>query len=295
MITGTFLDDISPDLPSLNFGPEEWTREFAAMKADGIDTVVLSRAGYRDRAVFDSKVLRTLHLYLIVQDDMLALYLSLAGQNGMNFWVATYESGEHWENGQYQKEFDQNRRLADEMWERYGRSRAFRGWFVAQDVDTRNEAAMRAFESYSNHVRQLSALPILLAPHLSCGSSLHPNYERETDDVFARLAGLAQVLSFEDGDVSLADLPAWVSTNARLAKKHGFTTWSNLESFDRDVPTKFPPIAWPKLRYKMESALSASVDKLITFEYSHFLSQHSLHNSAHALHKRYREWLATQK
>jgi len=295
MITGTFLDDISPDLPSLNFGPEEWTREFAAMKADGIDTVVLSRAGYRDRAVFDSKVLRTLHPHLIVQDDMLALYLSLAGQNGMNFWVATYESGEHWENGQYQKEFDQNRRLADEMWERYGRSRAFRGWFVAQDVDTRNEAAMRAFESYSNHVRQLSALPILLAPHLSCGSSLHPNYERETDDVFARLAGLAQVLSFEDGDVSLADLPAWVSTNARLAKKHGFTTWSNLESFDRDVPTKFPPIAWPKLRYKMESALSASVDKLITFEYSHFLSQHSLHNSAHALHKRYREWLATQK
>lgn len=295
MITGTFLDDISPDLPSLNFGPEEWTREFAAMKADGIDTVVLSRAGYRDRAVFDSKVLRALHPHLIVQDDMLALYLSLAGQNGMNFWVATYESGEHWENGQYQKELDQNRRLADEMWERYGRSRAFRGWFVAQDVDTRNEAAMRAFESYSNHVRQLSALPILLAPHSSCGSSLHPNYERETDEVFARLAGLAQVLSFEDGDVSLADLPAWVSTNARLAKKHGFTTWSNLESFDRDVPTKFPPIAWPKLRYKMESALSASVDKLITFEYSHFLSQHSLHNSAHALHKRYREWLATQK
>jgi len=295
MITGTFLDDVSPDLPSLNFGPEEWTREFAAMKADGIDTVVLSRAGYRDRAVFDSKVLRRDHPHLIVQDDMLALFLSLAGQNGMSFWVATYESGEHWENGQFQKEFDLNRRLADEMWERYGRSRAFRGWFVAQDVDTAHEGAMRAFETFSKHVRQMSALPILMTPRVSTESSLHADYERETEAVFERLAGLAQVLAFEDGDVNLAELSAWVSTNARLAKKHGFTTWSNLESFDRDVPTKFPPIAWPKLRHKMESALSASVDKLITFEYSHFLSQHSLHNSAHALHKRYREWLATQK
>lgn len=295
MITGTFLDDISPDLPSLNFGPEEWTPEFAAMKADGIDTVVLSRAGYRDRAIFDSKVLRARHPHLIVQDDVLALFLSLAGQNDMHVWVATYESGELWEKGQYQAEFDLNRRLADEMWERYGRSRAFRGWFVAQDVDTHNEPALLSFRTFARHVQQLSGLPVLVTPHLA---TEHPDgaaYEREADEVFARLAGSAHVVAFDDGGVALADLPAWCATNARLAKKRGFTTWSNLESFDRDVPTKFPPIAWPKLRYKMESALAASVDKLVTFEYSHFLSQHSLHNSAHALHKRYREWLATQK
>ena len=45
MITGTFLDDVSPDLPSLNFGPEEWTREFAAMRADGIDTASMVPSG----------------------------------------------------------------------------------------------------------------------------------------------------------------------------------------------------------------------------------------------------------
>ena len=45
----------------------------------------------------------------------------------------------------------------------------------------------------------------------------------------------------------------------------------------------------------MEAALAAGVDKLMTFEYAHFLSPNSMFNSAHTLHKRYREWLATQK
>ena len=39
-ITGTFLDEISHDIPSSNWGPEEWAADFDAMKADGIDTVI---------------------------------------------------------------------------------------------------------------------------------------------------------------------------------------------------------------------------------------------------------------
>ena len=44
-ITGTFLDEISHDIPHQNWGREEWDADFRAMKAFGIRTVVMSAAG----------------------------------------------------------------------------------------------------------------------------------------------------------------------------------------------------------------------------------------------------------
>jgi len=46
-ITGIFLDEVSHDIPSANWGPAEWAADFDAMAAVGIDTVILIRAGYR--------------------------------------------------------------------------------------------------------------------------------------------------------------------------------------------------------------------------------------------------------
>ena len=41
-IKATFLDEISTDIPHQNWGYEEWARDFDAMRAVGIDTVVAS-------------------------------------------------------------------------------------------------------------------------------------------------------------------------------------------------------------------------------------------------------------
>lgn len=46
-ITGTFLDEISHDIPHQNWGADEWDRDFRAMRAISIDTVVMIRCGYR--------------------------------------------------------------------------------------------------------------------------------------------------------------------------------------------------------------------------------------------------------
>ena len=46
-ITGTFLDEISHDIPHQNWGEKEWDQDFAYMKAIGIDTVIDIRCGYR--------------------------------------------------------------------------------------------------------------------------------------------------------------------------------------------------------------------------------------------------------
>ena len=56
-ITGTFLDEITHDIPTSNWGAREWAADFDAMQAVGIDTVILIRSGYRDRLTLPSAVL----------------------------------------------------------------------------------------------------------------------------------------------------------------------------------------------------------------------------------------------
>lgn len=300
MITGTFLDEISHDVASANWGPDEWRRDFASMKADGIDTVVLCRAGRGDRATFDSRVLRKLHPHLIVQDDLVALFLGLAAENGISLWFGTYDSGTPWGEGKHQKEADVNRALADEVWERYGRSAAFRGWYLSHGIEGLDEGALRFHEQVGGHLKAISGLPILVSaggrgPARSQGNAPAAQHRKEWSEVCSRLRGHVDVVAFQDGNVPFADLRDHLAADADLARKHGLATWTDVETHDRDAGVNHQPIAWPKLRFKMECALSAGVDKLVTFEYSHFLSPNSMYSSAHMLHRRYREWLATQR
>ena len=43
-IKGTFLDEISHDIPHQNWGEAEWDRDFGYMREAGIDTVILIRS-----------------------------------------------------------------------------------------------------------------------------------------------------------------------------------------------------------------------------------------------------------
>ena len=56
-ITGTFIDEISHDIPHQNWGPTEWARDFQHMKAAGIDTVIVIRSGYRRFITYPSAYL----------------------------------------------------------------------------------------------------------------------------------------------------------------------------------------------------------------------------------------------
>lgn len=296
MITGTFLDAIDVEHPSLNWGAEEWGRDFATMRADGIDTVVIACAGHADRATFDARVLKKLHPHLIVQDDQVALFLGLAEQHDVAVWFGTYQTGPE----ASARESEIQRELAGEVWERYGRSRAFRGWFWSRPVDTRDERTLAAFQAGAKHLAALSGLPVLVAPLVPRTSSpetpaARREQERAWSDALDRLALAAQVVLVEERGLPASDLAATLAARVARAKERKLAAWVNVESFDRDVQIHYPPIAWPKLRFKIEAALASGADKVITDEYAHFLSPHSLFNSAHMLHKRYREWLATRK
>ena len=300
-ITGTFLDEITHDIPPQNWGKREWAADFDAMKAVGIDAVILIRAGYRERLTFDSKVVNAHRACLPAYTDLVDLFLHEAERCGMTLWFGTYDSGQYWVNGEYKKEIDLNKDFCTEVVERYGDRKAFGGWYISHEINTFDSGMMKVYDELSAHLRSLKNITILMSPYVKGVKQFGAEaisldtHVREWESVFRDLQGKVDVVAFQDGQMSFLELPDYLRVNCELASRYGLRSWSNLESFDRDMPIKFPPTDIRKLRYKAEQAAQAGVEKLITFEFSHFMSPHSIYPAAHQLYKRYKEWISGEE
>jgi len=293
-ITGTFLDEITYDIPSANWGAREWAMDFDAMKAIGIDTVILIRAGFKDRMTFESEALKK-HLRMRpAYIDLVDIFLTEAERCGMDFYFGTYDSYEFWRTDP-EKEVCINMEFADEVMAKYGHRAAFKGWYITQEAVAFDEHLMVVYEKLAYHLKALKNIPTLISPlMLQKVEGIFDDlagYEKNWDDAFARFSQYVDAVAFQDGYVDFVDLPIYLEIDNRLAKKHGIQSWSNVESFERNMPINFLPIDWRNLRYKMEAASQTGCEKLITFEFSHFMSPNSMWPSAHNLYKRYREWL----
>ena len=96
LITGTFLDEISHDIPHQNWGPAEWEQDFVYMKKAGIDTVILIRSGYRDFLTYPSAYLLSTQNCFKPPIDLVELFCSLADKYGMHFYFGLYDR--EWDN-----------------------------------------------------------------------------------------------------------------------------------------------------------------------------------------------------
>ena len=101
--------------------------------------------------------------------------------------------------------------------------------------------------------------------------------------------GAVDILAFQDGQVDYQELYDYLVVNKKLADRYGMKCWTNIESFDRDMPIRFLPIKWEKLLLKLEAARKAGMENAITFEFSHFMSPNSSYSQAGHLYNRYLE------
>lgn len=298
-ITGTFLDEITYDIPAHNWGVEEWAADFDAMKAVGVDTVILIRAGLRDRMTFPSETLAQAFPMRPAYIDLVDLFLTQAERTGMTFYFGLYDSGRFWQQGQPEKEVEINLRFTEEVARKYSHRPAFGGWYMTHEIHEHDPGVTGLIERLARHVKGLKDVPVLMSPYVR-GSKLFDRpitpqeHEQQWDEVFAVLSGFVDAVAFQDGQVDFHELPTFMEINTRLARKHGLRPWSNVESFERGMPLDFLPIDWRNLQYKIEVAEGAQVEKLITFEFSHFMSPNSMWPSARNLYRRYQEYLAGQ-
>jgi hypothetical protein len=77
-IKGTFLDEISHDIPHQNWGKKEWSLDFKYMKSVGIDKVILIRCGHKNWITYPSKVLVMEQKAIVPYTDLVALFLRLS-------------------------------------------------------------------------------------------------------------------------------------------------------------------------------------------------------------------------
>lgn len=292
-ITGTFLDEITHDIPSQNWARDEWRREFALYKKIGIDTVIIIRAGYRNKCIFPAKSLPGL---LPVYDDLAQVFLELADEFGIGLFFGTYDSGYHWMRQNWQKEVELNKAFIDEVVQRYGDSPALKGWYLCHETSRNDFHIIELFNHIGAHCKAAKNLPVLISPFPQGAKQFSPGYaftveesKAHWDCIFGETRGVVDICAFQDGQVDYQELPAFIEAIGDLGKKHGVTIWSNLETFDRDMPIKFPPADWRYLRMKLDAAAPVA-EKVITFEFPHFMSPHSCYPSAHNLFKRYCEY-----
>ena len=304
-ITGAFLDEISHDIPHQNWGLAEWDQDFRNMKAIGIDTVIMIRSGYRKFITYPSEYLLKKGCYM-PSVDLLDMFLSLADKYGMKFYFGLYDSGKYWDTHDMSWEVEDNKYVIDEVWEKYGTKHpSFQGWYVSGEISRATKGAIDSFHTMAKQCKDVSGgLPTFISPWIdgkkavaAAGSSLSKEegvsveaHEREWNEIFDGIHDVVDACAFQDGHIDYDELDAFFSVNKKLADRYGMECWTNAESFDRDMPIKFFPIKFDKLRMKLEAAKRAGYDKAITFEFSHFMSPQSAYLQAGHLYDRYCEY-----
>lgn len=301
-ITATFLDEISYDIPSQNWGRGEWAREFDTFVEVGIDTVVLIRAGCGERLACESTAVSKRLPTLPVYTDLVRLFLDLAAERGIRFFLGLYDSDRFWTRYDWQSEVEVNLDFIGEATDRYGSSSAFAGWYLPHETSDTSCRILDINTTLAEHIRRTDDRPILISPYflgrkdvgMRGGPRDLDEHARVWEEIFERYEGLVDHCAFQDATAELCNLEETVRVTKALADRRGIQLWSNLETFDRDMPMKFPPTDWRKLAHRLD-AVQDHVSKIITFEFSHFLSPNSTWESARNAFCRYREFLATRQ
>ena len=315
-LTGTFLQPLSGgDTPVMSWSRREWDREFRLMRDLGIDTVILLRISLDGWMAYDSEYLRKADHGLPSATDYLDLFLDLAETYHMRMFVPTFSPWHDWLLASYdpEKEFEFFRPLTDEIWSRYGNRKAFGGWYFAQEISGGDSFLVtELFQKLGRYVKEISGnLPVMISPGMR-GIKAFPDdwpmekkqahlippeqHRAEWDPLMEKCKGAVDIIAFQDGHVDFHLLSSYLKINVELARKHGIEIWDNIESFDREIIPKFQPITWDKLRFKLEAALPAKFDKLITYEFTPFLSPNGCYSAwTTSLLERYREWCKLQE
>ena len=238
--------------------------------------------------------------------DLLELFLRRADKYDMQCYFELYDSGHYWDTGDMSMEVERNKYVIEEVWNDCGtRHKSFGGWYISTEISRNTKGAVQTFYDMGKQCKEVSGgLPTFISPWIdgkkaveAAGSALTKEnavsveqHEREWDEIFDGIHEVVDACAFQDGHIDYNELDAFLTVNKKLADRYGMQCWTNAESFDRDMPIKFFPIKFDKLRLKLEAAKRCGYDKAITFEFSHFMSPQSAYLQAGHLYDRYREY-----
>lgn len=290
-ITGTFIDEITYDIPSSNWTLAEWKQDLDYMQEIGIDTVIFIRGGFEDKAIFPSKVLN-----IGYADDFAGFIFEETSKRNMDVYFGMYISNLDWNNGDAANEIHINKLFVNEVYTRYGQYPSFKGWYIPQED---------CFDHFNigEIMRGLSAIckdkspdkNVLISPFfktaITCPEDAFSpkRHCEEWDRLFEYGGRDIDICAFQDGTAPIDKMDEFYTLTEKLCKKHNIHHWVNAETFERDVRRMYYPITFPLLKRRLEKHMKYA-EKIITFEFSHFLSPQSIYPSARNLNNLYKEY-----
>jgi hypothetical protein len=289
-ITGTFIDEITYDIPSSNWSNEQWKNDLDNMIACGMDTLIFIRGGFENKTIFPSKSIGTTGT-----PDFAGFIMDEAAKRNMDVYFGLYTSGLSWNRGDYVNEIRINRSFVDEVLTRYGDNPSFKGWYLPQETD-------RERFNFSEVLKGLSALckdktpdkKVMISPFFSTSVSAKDGgftprqFYDEWDKIFSYAAGDLDICAFQDGTAPLSQMSEYYRMSKAICEKYNMEHWVNIELFERDVRSMYYPIPFTQLVPKIEKH-NEYAEKMICFEYSHFLSPQSIYPSARNLFELYKD------
>ena len=296
-VTGTFIDGVAGDIPANNWTRKIWHAALKEQKAMGMDTLIVINVGWMDSAMYDSPVMRCT---LYDPDDLLEFILREADELDMKVFIGLFDTGMYWRLNDWQREVDLNYRIIDELMARYSHHRSWFGWYISHEGDIKFHQE-KIWKPIAQKMRKDTPdKKILISPRYA-GCKYEPQFAitpelhvRHFEYLYGEMAGLLDYAAFMDGHVDFKELDSFMSATREVSDRFGVEFWSNLETFDRDMPWKFPPIEWQKMRFKLEVAQKYA-KKIVTFEAPHFLSSNSCYPAAANLKECYLEYIAERQ
>ncbi len=289
-ITGTFIDEITHDIPSSNWSLEEWENDLDNMREIGIDTVIFIRGGYGRKTIYPSEAFNTPY-----RCDFAKFIFEQTSKRGMKVIMGMYISSLDWNHGDAVGEVRKNELFVQEILSRYGDYPSFYGWYIPQETCMDNLNICDVFNGLSYICKEKTPeKPVMISPFFKGAIIDDTDYftpeqnSEEWDRIFTKSGKNIDICAFQDGPVPTEDMPAYYRALKAVCDKHGIRHWVNCETFERDVRCMYYPIPFEELKRKL-TLHEEYAEKVITFEFSHFLSPQSIYPSARNLNRLYKD------
>lgn len=294
-ITGTFIDELSRDMPFHNWGIDEWNKEFSLMKSIGIDTIVLPYAGLGLKMLYPSAFLSSKGIPH-PSFDKLDLLLTLADKWGFKVYCGLYKAQRS--SHVFNENLAQiNRAVSTEVWNNYGsKHHSFNGWFISQEVSVENKHKLEETINLCNHCKSISGnKTIVISPWIDGNRLLDESnsaqeYSAQWNEIMSQLSSVVDICTIQDTSVSDIDCANFYESCKHIAQNHGIKCWGNAETYDAQMPVRLYSTDFDHLRLKLSAARTAGLEKVITYEFSHFMSPQSVCQSGSCLFDRYKEY-----
>lgn len=271
-ITGTF---IQLDAGNICYTRAQWRVEFEAMKKLGCDTLIVGELA-RDDHAYCKLSKYPLHEKAGTPDPFKTI-LDTARQFGVKVYAGTY--GWNWK--QYGPEHFEDyagecRKIATEVWERYGKHPAFAGWYPMGweigNVPTPDSPGVKAVNAVVPHVRKLSPkLPVLIAPYFTfdvTAEEFEAGWKKLLDVLDVDIVALQDGVGC-DRKITPETAKPYFRAMLKACRSAKVIPWADVEVFDQ--PAGWKP-AQPARVVEQLSAVGPFVEKVVIWEFNHYLS-----------------------